>query len=77
MARFRNIDRETRLLFPEDMRDWVAEDSIVHFIIEAVEAAGEAGYHENPKGSGSEQFLPEMMMELFIYSYATGRFSSY
>ena len=65
------------MLFPEDMREWVAEDSIVHFIIEAVEAVGEAGYHENPKGSGSEQFPPEMMTELLIYSYATGKFSSY
>jgi transposase len=35
----------------------------------------EAGYHENPSGSG--QFPPEMMMELLIYSYATGKFSSY
>jgi hypothetical protein len=32
------------MLFPEDMREWVAEDSIVRFIIEAVEAVGEAGY---------------------------------
>jgi len=77
MARYKNIDRETRMLFPEDMSKWVAEDSIVHFIIEAVEAVGEAGYHENPKGSGNEQFPPEMMTELLIYSYATGKFSSY
>lgn len=36
-ARFVNVDRETRMLLPPDLREWVPEDDLVHFIIEAVE----------------------------------------
>ena len=36
-ARFINIERQTTLLLPPDLRDWVAEDDLVHFVIEAVE----------------------------------------
>ncbi len=30
MARFVNIDRETPLLLPCDLRDWIPSDHIVH-----------------------------------------------
>ena len=36
-ARFKNIDRDTPMLLPPDLRDWIAEDHIVHFIIDAIE----------------------------------------
>ena len=32
-----NVDRETPMLLPVDLRDWVAEDDLVHFVIESVE----------------------------------------
>jgi len=35
-ARFVNVDRNTPMLLPPDLRDWVADDDLVHFIIEAV-----------------------------------------
>ncbi len=36
-ARFIHFDRQTPMLFPPDLKDWVSEDSIVHFIIDAVD----------------------------------------
>ena len=35
--RLKNIDRNTAMLLPPDLRDWVAEDDLVHFVIAAVE----------------------------------------
>ena len=35
-ARFVPIDRDTPMLLPPDLRDWVDESDIVHFILEAV-----------------------------------------
>ena len=35
--KFANIDRETRMLFPVDMRDCLPENHLVHFIIDAIE----------------------------------------
>ena len=43
-----------------------------------MEALGpKVDFHLNKRGSGSKQFNPEMIMELFINSYSTKRFSSY
>ena len=42
--RFVNIDRETPMLFPVDMRDWLPEDHLVYFVIEAIEQIGVAGF---------------------------------
>jgi len=74
--RFVNIDRETPMLFPVDMRDWLPEDHLVYFVIEAIEQIGVAGFKVNRRGSGSEQYPPEMMLALLVYSYVTGRFGS-
>ena len=75
-ARFVNIDRRTPMLLPADLRDWVAEEDLVHFIIECVEGFDLHGYAVNERGSGSEQFPPAMMLCLLIYCYANGIFSS-
>src|SRR5579862_1544770 len=74
-TRFVNVDRQTPLLFPPDLRDWVRKDDLVHFILDAVETLPLV-FRVNRRGSGSEQFPPKMMLSLLIYSYATGTFSS-
>ena len=72
------VDSQTPFLMPQDLKDWLPKNHIVHFIIEAVEAvSANVSFHLNKRGSGSKQFNPEMMMELLIYSYCTKRFSSY
>jgi transposase len=62
-------------LFPEDLREWIAEDHPVHFIVEAVEQPDIRGFKVNATGSGSEQYPPGMMVILLVYCYATGRMS--
>ena len=73
---FVNIDRETPMLFPPDLRDWLPEDSMVHFIIDAVGMLDLQKFSINYRGSGSAQYPPSMMLALLVYCYATGRFSS-
>ena len=65
-TRFINIDRNTPLLLPPDLRDWVPEDDIVHFVIEAVEGMRLATLKVHRRGSGSEQYPPKMMLALLI-----------
>ncbi len=36
-ARFKNVDRDRPLLLPPDMREWVPDHDMVHFVFEAVE----------------------------------------
>lgn len=75
-SHFVSIDRQTPMLLPEDMREWVPENHIVHFILEAVEEIPETVLHINWRGSGSDQYPPRMILALLIYGYITGRFSS-
>lgn len=75
-TRFVNIDRDTPMLLPPDLRDWVPEDDLVHFVLEAVRRLPLEGFQINHRGSGDRQFPPHMMLSLLIYCYANGIFSS-
>jgi transposase len=75
-ARFINLDRETPMLLPCDLREWVPEDHLVHFILDAVAQMPTAHFKVNDRGTGSPQYPPDMMLALLIYCYATGRFGS-
>jgi transposase len=75
-ARFVNLDRQTPMFLPCDLREWIPDDHIVHFILDAVEQLPLAHFRVNHRGTGSEQYPPAMMLALLIYCYATGRFGS-
>jgi len=59
------------MLFPMDMRDWLPDNHLVHFIIDAIEQIGITGFKVNHRGTGSEQYPPEMMLALLVYGYVT------
>lgn len=75
-ARFVNVDHDTPLLLPPNLRDWVPADHMVHFIMDAVAALDLSAARVNERGTGSAQYPPAMMLALLIYSYSTGIFSS-
>jgi len=75
-ARFVDLDRQTPMFLPYDLREWVPAGHIVHVILEAVEQIPTAHFRINHRGSGSEQYPPTMLLALLIYCYATGRFGS-
>ena len=75
-ARFKTIDHDTALLLPPDLRDWVPEDHMVHFIMDAVKLLDLGTARVNERGTGDAQYPPSMMTGLLIYCYATGTFSS-
>jgi transposase len=75
-ARFVPIDHDTPMLLPPDLRDWVPEDHLVHFIMAAVGLLDLRAARVSHRGTGSEQYPPGMMLGLLIYCYATGTFSS-
>lgn len=71
-----NIDRDTPMLLPPDLRDWVPEDDMVHFVLEAIGSIELPALHVNRRGSGSAQYPPKMMLALLVYCYANGINSS-
>lgn len=76
MTRFVASDRSQPFLLPPDLRDWVPENDLSHFIVAAVERVDISRFKVNARGSGSEQYNPRMMLALLIYCYANGIFGS-
>lgn len=64
------------MFLPPDLRDWVSEDHLAHFVLEVVESMDLSSFQINWRGTGSAQYPPSMMLALLVYCYATGRFSS-
>lgn len=75
-AHFVNIDRDTPLLLPPNLRDWVPAGHLAHFVLDVVEELDLRRFKVNERGTGSPQYPPGMMLPLLLYSYATGTFSS-
>lgn len=75
-AKFVTVDRDTPMLLPPDLRDWVEDNDLVHFIIEAVDRLPLSAFKVNTRGCGNAQMPPHMMLALLIYCYCNGIFSS-
>jgi transposase len=75
-ARFVNIDYDTPLMLPPNLRDWVPAGHLAHFILDAVEGMDLRQVKVNERGTGDAQYPPRMLLGLLLYSYATGVFSS-
>ena len=76
MANFISYDRTQVFLLPPDLRDWIGDDDLVHFITAAVERVDIGAFKVNWRGHGKAQYHPRMMLALLIYCYANGIFSS-
>ena len=75
-SRLINVDRDTPLLFPPDLRRWVEPRDPVHFLIDTLPLLDCTSAVLNERGSGSAQYPPGVMAALLIYCYAHGTFSS-
>lgn len=71
-----NIDRNTPLLLPPSIQDWVADDDMARLVVDAVALVSEREMRFNWKGTGSEQYPPQMMLALLVFCYSSGIFSS-
>src|ERR1700732_3086969 len=75
-TRFVSVDRTAPMLLPADLREWISDDDLAHFVLEAVESSDLSLAAVNARGTGSEQYPPTMMLAVLVYCYASGVFSS-
>jgi len=64
------------MMFPPSLQEWVDENDMVHFVIEAIDTMELPELKVNRRGSGHAQYPPRMMLALLIYCYAHGIMSS-
>src|SRR6266542_2261425 len=71
-------DREQELLLPPSLREWLPEDHLVWFVVDAVDEMDLSGFYGayREDGWGRAAFDPQMMVVLLLYAYAIGERSS-
>jgi len=76
--KFRDWSPGQSLLFPPSPRDWLAENHLVYFLLEACEEIDLSPLLQSYDSElgGQPPFHPRMMLALLLYSYCVGVFSS-
>jgi transposase len=75
---FLSCDREQELLLPPSLREWLAEDHLAWFVLDAVQVMDLAVFYSayRADGWGRAAHEPSMMVALLLYAYAVGERSS-
>jgi transposase len=75
---FLACDREQELLLPPSLREWLPEDHLAWFVIDAVARVDLAAFYAayRADGHGRAAHDPAMIVALLLYSYAVGERSS-
>ena len=73
-----DCDRDQLFLLPPSMLDWLEEDHLAFFVIDAVGLIDTTSFHDaHPKGAaGRRAYHPDMMLTLLLYAYCVGMRSS-
>ncbi len=71
---FLPCDRDQVLLVPPSLRDWLAEDHLAWFVLEAVAELDLQAFYAayRTDGWGAAAHDPQMMVALVVYAYAVG-----
>ena len=75
---FLACDREQELLLPPSLREWLPDDHLAWFVIDAVAAMDLAAFYAayRADGHGPAAHDPAMIVALLLYCYAIGELSS-
>ena len=76
MANFIPFNREQAFLLPPDLKAWLPEDDLAHFVVAAVDRVPLGTFEVPARTGGKPQYHPRLMLALLIYAYANGIFSS-
>jgi len=75
---FLRCDREQELLLPPSLREWLPQDHLAWFVLDAVGEIDLSAFYGayRQDGWGRAAFEPQVMVALLLYAYAIGERSS-
>ena len=76
MTNFVPFNRDQPFLLPPDLKSWLPDDDVAHFIVAAVERVAIGAFQIAHRPGGKPQYPPRLILALLIYSYANAIFSS-
>src|ERR1700726_1275002 len=76
MSNFRQVDRQTGVLLPPSLDEWLPQRHLARFVVEVIDGLDLRELIGSYRGSGSASYHPALLLGLLVYGYATGVFSS-
>src|ERR671916_763938 len=76
MSSFRLVDRDTGLLLPPSVDEWLPERHLARFVVEVIEGLALRAMFGSYRGGGEAAYHPRLLLGILVYGYATGVFSS-
>jgi transposase len=75
---FLPCDRDQAFLMPPSLKEWLPEDHLAWFVLDAVDQIDLAVFYRRYRddGWGAAAFDPQMMVPLLLYAYCVGERSS-
>jgi transposase len=76
VSNFRPFDRDTDYLLPPSIEEWLPQEHLARFVVEAVGGLDLSALSRSYRGTGSASYHPALLLGVLVYGYATGVFSS-
>ena len=76
MSNFRLIDRDTGILMPPSVDDWLPDRHLARFVVEVIATLDLRSMIGRYRGSGEASYHPQLLLGIIVYGYATGVSSS-
>src|SRR5690242_18495790 len=76
MKNFRPVDRDTGVLMPPSVDEWLPERHLARFVVEVIASLDLRAMTGSYRGSGEASYHPGVLLGILVYGYATGVFSS-
>ena len=76
MSHFRPATRDQLFLLPPSIQEWLPENHLARFVVDIVEQLDLKNITRQYTNKGTAAYLPQMLVALLFYGYATGVFSS-
>ena len=76
MSNFIPFNRNQAFPLPPDLKSWLPEDDLAHFVVAAVDCVSLGAFTLPARTGGKPQYHPRLMLALLVYAYANGIFSS-
>ena len=75
---FKAVNREQMLLLPPSLDEWLPEEHLAWFILDAVEEMDLSGFYAKYRsdGTGQAAYHPQMLLAVLLYGYCRGERSS-
>lgn len=74
--KFYLCDRNTTMLMPQNIQDWLPENHIARFVVDVIEDLDVSELEKKYSTRGAKAYPIKMMLSLIFYAYINGIFSS-